>query len=103
MVAPAMPVIMQNNKTTISFLAIGINRHFNYPRYFSMAPVGPKGPGAFSDGFFELAAAQSPKDLRLSTNAKVVGCSIGSSPAPAPRSTFNCRTHCCMNSENGGP
>src|SRR2546430_1415829 len=61
MVAPAMPVIMQNNKTTISFLAIGINRHFNYPRYSSMVPVGPKGPGAFSDGFFELAAAQSPK------------------------------------------
>jgi branched-chain amino acid transport system substrate-binding protein len=61
MVAPAMPVVMQNNKTTISFLAIGINRHFNYPKYFSMVPVGPKGPGAFSDGFFELAAAQSPK------------------------------------------
>jgi branched-chain amino acid transport system substrate-binding protein len=61
MVAPAMPVIMQNNKTTISFLAIGINRHFNHPKYFSMVPVGPKGPGAFSDGFFELAAAQSPK------------------------------------------
>jgi branched-chain amino acid transport system substrate-binding protein len=61
MAAPAMPVIMQNNKTTISFLAIGINRHFNYPKYFSMVPVGPKGPGAFSDGFFELAAAQSPK------------------------------------------
>jgi branched-chain amino acid transport system substrate-binding protein len=61
MVAPAMPVIIQNNKTTISFLAIGINRHFNYPKYFSMVPVGPKGPGAFSDGFFELAAAQSSK------------------------------------------
>jgi branched-chain amino acid transport system substrate-binding protein len=61
MVAPAMPVIMQNNKTTISFLAIGVNRHFNYPKYFSMVPVGPKGAGAFSDGFFELAAAQSPK------------------------------------------
>jgi branched-chain amino acid transport system substrate-binding protein len=61
MAAPAMPVIMQNNKTTISFLAIGINRHFNYPKYFSMVPAGPKGPGAFSDGFFELAAAQSPK------------------------------------------
>jgi branched-chain amino acid transport system substrate-binding protein len=61
MVAPAMPVIMQNNKTTISFLDIGINRHFNYSKYFSMVPVGPKGAGAFSDGFFELAAAQSPK------------------------------------------
>jgi branched-chain amino acid transport system substrate-binding protein len=61
MVAPAMPVIIQNNKTTISFLAIGVNRHFNYPKYFSMVPVGPKGAGAFSDGFFELAATQSPK------------------------------------------
>jgi branched-chain amino acid transport system substrate-binding protein len=46
-------------KTTISFLAIGINRHFNYPKYFSMVPVGQKGPGAFSNGFFELATAQS--------------------------------------------
>jgi hypothetical protein len=50
MIAPAMPVIMQDNKTTISFLAIGINRHFNYSRYFSMVPVGPKEPAAFSDG-----------------------------------------------------
>jgi branched-chain amino acid transport system substrate-binding protein len=61
MAAPAMPVIMQNNKTTISLLAIGVNKHFNYPRYFSMVPVGPKGAGAFSDGFFELAAAQDSK------------------------------------------
>src|SRR5205807_10644660 len=36
MVAPAMPIIMQNNKLTIAFTAIGINRHFNYPKYFSM-------------------------------------------------------------------
>jgi len=61
MVAPAMPVIMQNNKTTVSMLAIGVNRHFNYPRYFSMVPVGPEGVKAFSRGFFELASAQKPK------------------------------------------
>jgi branched-chain amino acid transport system substrate-binding protein len=61
MVAPAMPVIMNNNMTTISMLAIGINRHFNYKRYFSMVPVGPEGVKAFSQGFFELAAAQNPK------------------------------------------
>ena len=61
MAAPAMPVIMQNNKMTISMMAIGVNNHFNYSRYFSMVPMGPKGPGAFSDGFFELAAAQNPK------------------------------------------
>jgi branched-chain amino acid transport system substrate-binding protein len=60
-VAPAMPTIIQNNKLTISFTAIGINRHFNYPKYFSMASVGPEGVNAFSKGFFEIAAAQKPK------------------------------------------
>lgn len=61
MVAAAMPVIMQNNKTTISILAIGINRHFEYRRYFSMVPVGPEGVKAFSKGFFELALSQTPQ------------------------------------------
>jgi len=60
-VAPAMPTIIQNNKMTISFTAIGINRHFNYPKYFSMVPVGPDGVDSFSIGFFEIAAAQKPK------------------------------------------
>ncbi len=59
--APAMPVIMDHNMTTISILAIGVNRHFNYARYFSMVPVGPAGVKAFSEGFFDLAAAQQPK------------------------------------------
>src|SRR6478752_5263016 len=61
MAAPAMPVIMDAKKTTITMLAIGVNRHFNYDRYFSMVPVGPEGVKAFSRGFFELAATQSPK------------------------------------------
>ena len=60
-VAPAMPTIMQHNKLTISFTAIGINRHFNYNKYFSMVSVGPDGVNAFSKGFFELAAAHNPK------------------------------------------
>jgi branched-chain amino acid transport system substrate-binding protein len=61
MMAAAMPVIMEHNKTTISMLAVGINRHFDYPRYFSMQPLGPEGVKAFSKGFFALAAAQKPK------------------------------------------
>lgn len=61
MAAAAMPAIVQNNKTTITMLAIGVNSHFNYNRYFSMVPVGPEGVKAFSRGFFELAAAQKPK------------------------------------------
>src|SRR5262245_15169465 len=61
MIAPAMPVIMQQNKMTIGILGVAVNRHFNYPKYFSMVPLGPNGVKAFSDGFFELAAAQNPK------------------------------------------
>jgi branched-chain amino acid transport system substrate-binding protein len=60
-VAPAMPTIIQHNKMTISLTAIGINRHFNYDKYFSMVAVGPDGVNAFSIGFFDLAAQQKPK------------------------------------------
>jgi branched-chain amino acid transport system substrate-binding protein len=61
MAAAAMPVIMQHNMTTISILAIDVNRHFHYSRYFDMIPIGPEGTKAFSRGFFALAAAQQPK------------------------------------------
>jgi branched-chain amino acid transport system substrate-binding protein len=61
MAAAAMPIIIENKKVTVSILAIGVNRHFNYAKYFSMVPVGPEGVKAFSKGFFELAAAQQPK------------------------------------------
>ena len=60
-VAPAMPTIIQHNKMVISYTAIGINRQYNYPKYFSMVPVGQEGVNAFSRGFFEMAAAQKPK------------------------------------------
>ncbi len=61
MAAAAMPVVMQHNMTTISILAVDVNRHFHYSRYFDMIPVGPEGTKAFSRGFFQLAAAQKPK------------------------------------------
>src|SRR6185437_15795038 len=57
-VAPAMPTIINNKKMVISYTAIGINRQYNYPKYFSMVPVGPEGVNAFAHGFFEMAAAQ---------------------------------------------
>ncbi len=61
MAAAAMPVIVDNKKVTITMLAVSVNRHFNYPRYFSMLSLGPDGVNGFSRGFFELAAAQTPK------------------------------------------
>ena len=41
MVAPAMPVIMQKNKTFISLFALDVNAEFKYPKYFSVLPTGP--------------------------------------------------------------
>jgi branched-chain amino acid transport system substrate-binding protein len=61
MVAAAMPVIMENSKLTVSMLAVSVNRHFHYSRYFSMLSLGPDGVRAFSKGFFDLAAEQKPK------------------------------------------
>ena len=61
MAAAAVPVIMQHNMTTISILAVDVNRHFHYSRYFEMIPVGPEGTRAFSKGFFALAATQKPR------------------------------------------
>jgi branched-chain amino acid transport system substrate-binding protein len=60
-VAPAMPTIMNHNKLTMSFTAIGINDKYHYPKYFSMVSTGPEGVDSFSIGFFDLAAAQQPK------------------------------------------
>jgi branched-chain amino acid transport system substrate-binding protein len=61
MVAPAIPVIMQHNMTTIGFFANAANSQFHYDRYFSMLPTGPEPKRAFSTGFFEMAQAQQPK------------------------------------------
>jgi branched-chain amino acid transport system substrate-binding protein len=55
MVAPAIPVIMQHNMTTIGILANAANSKFHYNRYFSMLPSGPEPQKSFSTGFFELA------------------------------------------------
>src|SRR6476659_6591155 len=60
-VAPAMPTIINNQKMTITFTAIGINDKYNYPKYFSMVSTGPEGIDSFSIGFFDMAAAQQPK------------------------------------------
>ena len=61
MVAAAMPVIVENKKLTISMMAVSVNRHFNYSKYFSMLSTGPDGVRAFTKGFFDLAAEQKPK------------------------------------------
>src|SRR5580700_7976970 len=61
MVAPAIPIMMQHKMTTIGILANAANSRFHYDQYFSMLPTGPEPQKAFAYGFFELAAAQTPR------------------------------------------
>src|ERR1041384_5653475 len=61
MLAPAMPIIMQRKKTFIGLLGLAVNSEFNYPNYFVMIPSGPDPKPAFTQGFFDIAMAQSPK------------------------------------------
>ena len=61
MIAPAMPIIIQKNKTFFALFGLAVNQKFNYPKYFSMLPTGPDPKVAFSDEFFKLAATLNPK------------------------------------------
>jgi len=68
--APAMPIVMQRGKTFIGLFALDVNGQFHYPKYFSMLPSGPSPKLSFSEGFFQLAAAQNPKPQTVALAAE---------------------------------
>jgi branched-chain amino acid transport system substrate-binding protein len=61
MAAPAMPVVMQKGKLFIILFGLDVNHEFKYNKFFAMIPTGPDAKASFTQGFFEVAAAQSPK------------------------------------------
>jgi branched-chain amino acid transport system substrate-binding protein len=66
LLAPAMPIVIQNKMTFFALFGMDVNKEFKYERYFSMQPAGSMDPAvAFSKGFFEVAAAQTPKPKTL--------------------------------------
>ena len=70
MVAPAMPVVMQKNKTFIGLFGLDVNNEFNYPKYFSVLPTGPDTKESFTEGFFSTALAQNPKPQTVALAAE---------------------------------
>ncbi len=70
MVAPAIPVAMQKGKTLIGLFALAANSEFHYPKYFSMLPSGPTPKESFTEGFFQVAAAQNPKPKTIAIAAE---------------------------------
>jgi branched-chain amino acid transport system substrate-binding protein len=61
MTAPFMPTAMARNLLVVSYFCLALNEQFHYPRYFSMVPFGPQPKISLSKGFFDIAAAQTPK------------------------------------------
>jgi branched-chain amino acid transport system substrate-binding protein len=70
MVAPAIPVVMQKGKTFVSLFALDANAEFKYPKYFSVLPTGPTPKTSFTEGFFQIAAAQQPKPATVALAAE---------------------------------
>jgi branched-chain amino acid transport system substrate-binding protein len=66
MIAPAMPVIIQHDRTFLSLFGLAVNTEFQYPKYFSFTPTGgPEPKQSFAAGFFAVAMAQNPKPKTL--------------------------------------
>jgi branched-chain amino acid transport system substrate-binding protein len=70
MVAPAIPVVIQKGKVFIGLFALDANGTFQYPKYFSMLPSGPTPKESFTEGFFQIAAAQNPKPQTVAIAAE---------------------------------
>jgi branched-chain amino acid transport system substrate-binding protein len=66
--APAMPIAIRKGKTYMSMFSLALNEKFHYDKYFSMIPSGPSA-AAFTEGFFQVAAAQNPKPKTIALAA----------------------------------
>jgi branched-chain amino acid transport system substrate-binding protein len=60
-VAPAMPLIVERKRYLVALMALAVNASLAYENYFAMIPTGPHPTDALTEGFFALAAKQSPK------------------------------------------
>lgn len=64
-VSPAMPLIMERNRYLVALMALAVNATLGYANYFVMIPTGPQPTEALTEGFFSLAASQTPKPLSM--------------------------------------
>jgi branched-chain amino acid transport system substrate-binding protein len=69
MIAPAMPIVIQKKKVFISLFGLAVNSEFHYPNYFSSLPSGQTPKTTFTEGLFQVAAAQNPKPQTIALAA----------------------------------
>jgi branched-chain amino acid transport system substrate-binding protein len=76
-VSPAMPLVMERKRYLVALMSLAVNAKLNYERYFTMIPTGPTPTEALTEGFFALAAAQSPKPVSMAILAADAPFSLG--------------------------
>lgn len=65
LIAPAMPVVMQKGMTMMSLFGVGVNKQFNYDRYFQIMPLGVESGHAIPNAFFEVVKTIDPKPTTI--------------------------------------
>lgn len=58
---PAMPLVIDRRRFFVGLMGLGVNRDVAYPGYFAMIPTGPDPNAGLTEGFFAVAATQSPR------------------------------------------
>jgi branched-chain amino acid transport system substrate-binding protein len=76
-VSPAMPLLIERKRYLVALMALAVNATLAYDNYFVMIPTGPHPTGALTEGFFSLAAAQTPKPVSMAILAADAPFSVG--------------------------
>jgi branched-chain amino acid transport system substrate-binding protein len=90
-ILPAMPLMMERQRFFVGLMGLGVNNALAYPNYFAMIPTGPDPNAALTEGFFELAAKQTPRPLNSRATRSLVqrpmrpSTALGSSTKPPIR------------------
>jgi branched-chain amino acid transport system substrate-binding protein len=57
----ALPEVISRGRYMVGLMALGANNDLAYPNYFAMIPTGSDPNSSLTEGFFEVAALQSPR------------------------------------------
>jgi branched-chain amino acid transport system substrate-binding protein len=63
--AAAMPLMIERRCFFVGLMGLGVNNASGYPNYFAMIPTGPDPNAALTEGFFELAAAETRRPMSV--------------------------------------
>jgi branched-chain amino acid transport system substrate-binding protein len=64
-ILPVMPLVIERGRYFVGLMGLGVNNEHSYQNYFAMIPTGPDPSAALTEGFFEVAAQQTPRPITV--------------------------------------